>query len=196
MLNVAIGWYVYAMTKKPISLAYVGLAQFLPIIVMVLIAGHVADRFDRRKIIGFSLLGKTICLAAFGIWSAWEHRRRYRCTCCFSSRARPAFSAPAMSATLPHLVSAEMFPRTVAAASSIFQICTIAGPAIGGLVYALGGPAVFAVITALWMLALTQLPRLSAGTRATGDHDPENAVTDTSILAGIRYIRSNRLYWD
>ena len=152
MLNVAIGWYVYAMTHKPISLAYVGLAQFLPIIVMVLIAGHAADRFDRRKIIGFSLLGKTLCLAAFGIWSAVGTPSTVPVyLLLFITGSARAFSAPAMSATLPHLVSAAMFPRAVAAASSIFQICTIAGPAIGGLVYALGGPAVFAVITALWM---------------------------------------------
>src|ERR1700722_9136569 len=54
MLNVAIGWYVYAATHNPMSLAYVGLAQFLPNVVMVLIAGHAADRFDRRRIIGLS----------------------------------------------------------------------------------------------------------------------------------------------
>jgi Transmembrane secretion effector len=102
-----------------------------------------------------------------------------------------AFSAPAMSATLPHLVSVEDFPRAVAAASLIFQIGSIAGPAIGGLIYAIRGPAVFAVITALWVLALVQVRSLTHDTRATGD--PESPLNDTSILGGIRYIRSNRL---
>jgi MFS family permease len=60
MLNVAIGWYVYAATHDPMSLAYVGLAQFLPNIGMVLIAGPAADRFDRRKIIGLALVIQTL----------------------------------------------------------------------------------------------------------------------------------------
>ena len=192
MLNVAIGWYVYAATHNPMSLAYVGLAQFLPNIIMVLIAGHAADRFDRRRIIGLSLLVKTLCLAAFGAWSAVGTPS----VCLvylllFVTGSARAFSAPAMSATLPHLVKAEVFPRAVATASSIFQIGSIVGPAIGGLIYAIGGPAVFAAITGMWVLALTQVRQLAGGTRAAGE--PENAVTDTSILAGIRYIRSNRL---
>jgi MFS family permease len=192
MLNVAIGWYVYTATHNPMSLAYVGLVQFLPNIIMVLIAGHAADRFDRRKIIGFSLLVKTLCLAAFGAWSAVRAPSAAPVyLLLFVVGSGRAFSAPAMSATLPHLVSGEGFPRAVAAASFVFQICTIAGPAIGGLVYAIGGPAVFAVIAGLWVVALTQVRRLSPGKRAAGD--PESAVNDTSILAGIRYIRSNRL---
>ena len=70
MLNVAIGWYVYAATGDPMSLAYVGLAQFLPTIGMVLIAGQAADRFERRKVVGLSLFVQTFCLATFGVWSA------------------------------------------------------------------------------------------------------------------------------
>ena len=70
MLNVAVGWYVYSATRNPMSLAYVGLAQFLPNIALVLIAGHAADRFDRRKIIGLSLLVQALCLAALAAWSA------------------------------------------------------------------------------------------------------------------------------
>ena len=192
MLNVALGWYVYSASHNPMSLAYVGLAQFLPNIVMMLIAGHAADRFDRRRIIGLSLVVKTLCLAAFACWSAVKAPAAgpvYLLLVIIGS-AR-AFSAPAMSATLPHLVSGEDFPRAVAASSFVFQICTIAGPAVGGLIYAVSGPAVFAVITVLWVLALTQVRRLAVGTHAVGD--PESVFTDRSILGGIRYIRSNRL---
>ena len=69
ILNVAIGWYVYAATHDPMSLAYVGLAQFLPTIGMVLIAGYAADQFDRRKVIARSLFIQTLCIATFGAWS-------------------------------------------------------------------------------------------------------------------------------
>ena len=192
MLNVAIGWYVYAVTHDPMSLAYVGLVQFLPGIGMVLIAGHAADRFDRRKIIGISLFIQTLCIATFGAWSAARAPSAgpvYLLLLVMSS-AR-SFSAPAMSAMLPHLVSAEEFPRAIAAASSVFQICTIVGPAIGGVIYAVSGPAVFALAVSLLVLSLTQVHRLAGGSRASGDQDSE--PTDKSVLAGIRYVRANRL---
>jgi MFS family permease len=192
MLNVATGWYVYSATHNPMSLAYAGLAQFLPNVVMVLIAGHAADRFDRRRIIGLSLLVKTLCLAAFASWSAVKAPAAGPVyLLLFIIGSARAFSAPAMSATLPHLVSGEDLPRAVAAASFVFQICTIAGPAFGGLIYAVSGAAVFAVITVLWVLAITQVRRLAVGTHAVGD--PQSVFTDRSILGGIRYIRSNRL---
>ena len=192
MLNVAIGWYVYAATHNPMSLAYVGLVAFLPNVVMVLVAGHAADRFDRRRIIGMCLLVKALAMAAFGAWAAVGAPSVVPVyVLLFVVGSARAFSAPALSATLPHLVSAEVFPRAVAAASLIFQIGSIAGPAIGGLIYAIRGPAVFGVITALWVLALVQVRSLTHDTRAIGD--PESPLNDTSILGGIRYIRSNRL---
>jgi MFS family permease len=192
ILNVAIGWYVYAATHDPMSLAYVGLAQFLPTIGMVLIAGYAADQFDRRKVIARSLFIQTLCIATFGSWStatAPSGGPVYLLLLVMSS-AR-AFSSPVMSAMLPHVVSGEDFPRAVAATSSAFQICTIVGPAVGGVIYAVAGPATFALAAALYFFALAPVRRLASGHRATGDQVSD--LTDKSILAGIRYIRSNRL---
>jgi len=192
MLNVAVGWYVYTATGDPMSLAYVGLAQFLPNIGMALIAGQAADRFDRRKIVGLSLFIQTLCLATFGMWSAATAPSAgpvYLLLLVIGS-AR-AFTSPAMSAMLPRLVSGEEFPRAVAATSSAFQICTIVGPAVGGLIYAVSGPAMFAVATGLYFLATTQARRLAGGGCQAGDRESE--LSDKSVLAGIRYIRSNRL---
>lgn len=73
MLNVAIGWYVYSSTHNPMSLAYVGLAQFIPNVSMLLFAGHAADRLNRRRIIGFSLLLQSLALASFTAWSLTGH---------------------------------------------------------------------------------------------------------------------------
>ena len=192
ILNVAIGWYVYAATHDPMSLAYVGLAQFLPTIGMVLIAGYAADHFDRRKIIARSLFIQTLYIATFGAWStatAPSGGPVYLLLLVMSS-AR-AFSSPVMSAMLPHVVIGEDFPRAVAATSSAFQICTIVGPAVGGVIYAVAGPATFALAAALYFLALAQVRRLARGHRASGDQVSD--LTDKSILAGICYIRSNRL---
>jgi MFS family permease len=192
MLNVAIGWYVYAATRDPMSLAYVGLAQFLPTIGMVLIAGQAADRFERRKVVGLSLFVQTFCLATFGVWSAVKAPAAgpVYLLLVVMSTAR-AFSAPAMSAMLPHVVNAEEFPRAVAATSSAFQICTIVGPAAGGVIYAISGSAMFALATALLFFALTQAHRLAGGRPA--DDDQKTDLADRSLLAGVHYIRSNRL---
>jgi MFS family permease len=192
MLNVGIGWYVYTATNDPMSLAYVGLAQFLPNIGLSLIAGHAADRFDRRRVVRLSLLIQSLCLAAFGVWSvaAPPSAGAVYLLLLVIGSAR-AFSSPAMTAMLPHVASEVELPHAVAATSSAFQICTIAGPAIGGLVYAVSGPAMFAAAAGLLGLAMTQAWRLKAGHWSAGDQQSE--VTDKSILAGVRFIRGSRL---
>lgn len=192
MLNVAIGWYVYSATHNPMSLAYVGLAQFIPNVSMLLFAGHVADRFNRRKIIGFSLLLQSLALASFTAWSRTAHpsARPVYLLLLIMGSAR-AFSSPAMSAILPRLVTDDEFPRAVAATSSAFQLCTMIGPALGGLIYAFSGPAMFALTAALYFFASLQTRSLMIAHPPHGE--PEPALVEKGILAGVRYIRSNRL---
>ena len=195
MLNVGIGWYVYAATHDPMSLAFVGLAQFLPNVGLLLIAGHAADRFDRRMVVALSLVAQMLAIAGFAVWTAVATPAAapvYVLLLAIGS-AR-AFASPAMAALLPRLVSAAEFPRAVAAASSIFQLCSIAGPAVGGLVYAVIGPGMFAVVALCYLVAAILMRSLaSAGAAgATGDGTPDDDA-DKQILGGIRYISSNRL---
>ena len=198
MLNVGIGWYVYAATHDPMSLAFVGLAQFLPNIGLVLIAGHVPDRFDRRTVVALSLSAQMLLIAGFAAFTAVATPAAapvYVLLLAIGS-AR-AFASPAMAALLPRLMSAAEFPRAVAAASSIFQLCSIAGPAAGGLVYAVIGPGMFAVVALCYLVATIVMRSLaSAGAAgavdAAGDGAPDVAA-DSQILGGIRYIWSNRL---
>ncbi len=191
MLNVAVAWYVYALTHDPMSLAYIGLARFLPNLAMALVAGQAADRFDRRRLLALSLAVQTLCIMAFGALSfgAAPYVRPVYLLLLLMSAAQ-AFSAPAMSATLPRLVTAEEFPRAVAVASSVFQICSLAGPAVGGVIYALSGPGMFAVCAALHLIALTQVRGLAAVEPAPCAE--ASVPKDASPLAGIRYVRSNR----
>jgi MFS family permease len=187
MLNVAIGWYLYSVTHSPMSLAYAGLAQFLPNAAAALVAGHAADRFERRKVVGWSLLVQFSCLAIFTLWTgvtAPSEAPVYLLL--FVMGAARAFGSPTMSAMLPNIVRSDEFPRAVASASSAFQICNIAGPAVGGLLYAIGGRMVFAAAAGLYLFAVTQAWRLPAGGR-------QETPADRSMLAGIRYVRSNRL---
>lgn len=192
MLNVAIGWYVYTATHDPMSLAYVGLAQFVPNFGMSLFAGQAADRFNRRKVVGVSLGIQALCLAIFGAWStAMAPSARPVYLLLIILGAARAFASPAMSAVLPNIARGGEFPRAVAATSSAFQICTIAGPAVGGLLYAFSGPGTFAVVTVLYFVAMMQTGSLSAE-GATADHSPSESA-DKSLLAGVRYVRTNPL---
>jgi MFS family permease len=189
MLNVAVGWQLYATTRDPMSLAYVGLAQFLPDVGLLLVAGQAADRFDRRAIVAASLAVQTLCLAAFAVWwmaAAPSVGPVYGLLLLIG--AARAFLSPALSASLPNAVDAEDFPRAVAGSSSLFQICAIVGPALGGLLYAQSSFSMFTVAAAVYALALTEARHLPRGRRPAS-----GGAGDRGLLGGIRYVRSNRL---
>ena len=192
MLNVALGWYVYSATRNPMSLAYLGLAQFLPKAGVLLLAGHAADRLDRRSVISASLAVQAACLAAVTAWFMVDGASAlavYPLTLILGM-AR-AFASPAMSALLPQTVGKAEFPRAVAANSSAFQVCSIAGPAIGGFLCALSGTAMFGIAAALYALAVFKARSLPRIFSEPGQIERE--VVDRSILAGLGYIRANRL---
>jgi MFS family permease len=193
ILNVAIGWQVYVATHNAMSLAYVGLTQFGPNIALSLIAGHAADRFDRRKITGLSLLAQGLCAATLGGLSTigFGSIASVYVLLILIGTAR-AFSAPALPPMLPHLVSANEFPRAVAATSSAFQMCAILGPALGGLIYAFSASGLYAFVAVLYLIAVFEISRLGAVNQPSGPTD-ENGPKDESMLAGVRYVRGNRL---
>lgn len=187
MLNVAVSWYVYAATHSPLSLAWVGLARFLPNFGMVLIAGHAVDRYDRRTIVGLSLFIQAVCLAVFCIWTTSGTpavKPVYGLLVLIG--AAQALLFPAMSATLSRVVSSEELPRAVAKASSVVQVCALAGPAIGGLIYAVSGPGTFAIASALYFVGLLLVRNL-------GEIRVVQPTADVNPFGGIRYIRTNRL---
>ena len=192
MLNVAIGWYVYATTGDAMSLAYVGLAQFAPNLGLALVAGHVADRVDRRAVVGLSLLVQTLSLAGFAAWAVDASASVWPVYALLVALgAARAFFFPAMAALLPQVVGAADFPRAVAAAASAGQLCAIAGPAVGGAAYAVAGAGTFVGVAALYGLATLQAWRLAGGRRAAAPVSSDPA--DRSLLAGLRAVRANRL---
>src|SRR5580704_10883702 len=140
MQAVAVGWQIYSITHRPLDLGLVGLAQFLPGVLLFLVSGHAADRFPRRRIImacyaGFSLcsLGLLTLSAVFShatLKSAWPIY-----AVLLGNGVVRAFNGPAGQSFLPSLVAEEHFPNAVAWSSSIFTSATILGPAMGGLVY-------------------------------------------------------------
>src|SRR5436853_96979 len=143
MQSVAVGWQVYDITKRPLDLGLIGLAQFLPGIVLFLPAGHAADRFDRRSLLTICYLGLALASGLL-LATAWLQGRSVHAIYAivvFLGIVR-TFNWPVSRALLPQLVAEEHFPNAVAWNSSIFQGATILGPAAGGVIYAFfRGPA-------------------------------------------------------
>ena len=136
----AVGWQIYEITRRPLDLGLVGLAQFLPGLLLFLLGGHVADRFDRRHVLLACYASFTLCsLALLAITLRGAPRG---CTgVCGAGGVGfvRVFNGPAGQAFSPLLVPAEVFPNAAAWGSSIFNAATILGPVIGGVLYALRG---------------------------------------------------------
>lgn len=193
MASVAIGWQVYATTHRARDLGYIGLAQFLPAVGLALVSGAVADRFDRRRVVvachslvalGWAVL---LVLTRQGITSVAP----IYAVLVLLGVAR-AFAGPASQALLPNLVPDEVLGSAISWGSTVWQVATIAGPSLGGLLYGLGGPAVVYLVAmagsataAALVLRVQPLPSTRpASSRARSWHE---------LLAGVRYVWNNRL---
>jgi MFS family permease len=187
MISVAVGWQIYAITHSSFDLGYVGLAQFLPGILLFLVSGHVADRFNRKKLL-------MVCYAGFGVCAALLLAVSLRQTHSIGPiyavlvllGVVRSLNGPVSRALLPQLVSEEHFQNAVAWHSSIFQVGTIVGPSVGGLIYALfrGPTAVYATALGCYILAVVCTIRIHFQPKAR-NREPVNLKT---VLAGIAYI--------
>ena len=192
MVNVAVGWQVYALTKRPLDLGYVGLAQFLPVVLLTLAAGHAADRFDRRRVI-------LVCHLAFGVCSgllAWLALGGVQtpvpifAVLVLLGCAR-AFNAPAAQALMPSLLPEADFPNAVAWNSSTFQVANVVGPALGGALYAAFGNPEAVYFLAAGLATLDVIVLLGVKTR-TGRME-KKAASWATVLAGVRYVWENKI---
>ncbi len=186
MLAVAVGWQIYALTDSALALGFVGLAQFLPSIVLVLVVGHVADRYDRRNVVRVCQGVEAACAVALaaGSFVGWISPPVIFVTVVIVGAAR-AFQNPAMQALLPALVPSTELPRAVASYASATQTAIIAGPALGGLLYVLGPTTVYSVCAALYAVAALLMSAIHV------DHRPprREAASFATLTAGIRFIR-------
>jgi MFS family permease len=187
MQAVAVGWQVYEITKRPLDLGLVGLAQFLPGIVLFLLSGHAADRLDRRKLL-------LVCYAGFALCSALLLVIAWRAT----ASALPiyvvllglgvvrAFNGPVSRAFLPQLVSEEHFPNAVTWNATTWQAATILGPSLGGFLYALAhGPSVvYATAAASAAVAFFMTMRMKPQTKPRQREE----ISLKTVFAGFSYI--------
>ncbi len=192
MQSVAVGWQVYEITKRPLDLGLVGLAQFLPGIVLFLLAGHTADRLPRQRIIATCYVGFATCSSLLLLFTkhGLQSVAPIYVILVLIGIVR-AFNGPAGQAFLPMLVPEEHFPNAVAWGSSIFMAATIFGPTVGGILYGwTGGPnvvygsAAVALVIAFGFVAMIRI-RLAPRPR-------KSASLDT-VLAGFRYVFENKL---
>ena len=197
MQSVAVGWQVYEITKRPLDLGLTGLVQFLPGVLLFLVAGHVADRFDRRKVL-------TLCYLGYAVSSVLLLIVSLRVAALYGSGSVApifvilffvgtvrCFSMPASRALLPQLVPEGQLQSAIAWNSSVFQCATILGPAIGGLLYAFfrGPAAVYA--TALSAGGISVLTTLRIRTQSPPR--PRERFSLQTVFAGFRYIWEHKL---
>jgi MFS family permease len=191
MQSVAIGWQIYAMTRRPLDLAWVGLAQFLPAFALALVTGHVADRFDRRHIVRVGYVGMAaLSMALFAIARSSHPSVASIYVVLVGVGVARAFLGPASQSLLPTLVPTPLFPSAVAWGSSFMQASMVAGPSLGGALYgAFGGPTfVYATSAACSTAAFLEMTRITTRRPASRE---KTATNRASALAGVRYVRTN-----
>ena len=185
MTAVAVGWLVYERTGSAASLGLVGLLQFLPMVILTFLVGHVADRYDRRRIVAVcqAVEGTAVLALAAGSAGGSLHVAGLYSIVVVLGAAR-AFESPTVSALLPGVVPAAALPRAVAISSTAMQTATIIGPALGGLLYAFGPSVPFGIAAALFLGASGCIAALRLE-RVPPRREP---ATLASVFSGLTFI--------
>jgi MFS family permease len=186
--TVAVGWQIYQLTGSAFYLGMVGLAQFLPSALLVFIAGHAADRFDRRRIV-------QLCQFAQALVSTYLAWRSFAGSLSALEiflalvviGIASAFESPALSALLPGVAPEGRLQRATAFSSGASQLAAITGPAIGGLAFAVTPTAPYALMTLFWLLAGASV----AAIRLQRAVAPAEPPTFSELFAGIKFVRDN-----
>jgi MFS family permease len=186
MMSVAIGWQIYSITHSAFALGLVGLAQFLPMFMLTLVVGHVADRYDRRTIAFIcqaieGVAALTLCIAT---WRGVTSQELIYVIAAVAGSAR-AFESPSMSALLPNLIPRAQLQYATAWSTSANQTAQILGPAMGGLLYGLGALVVYGAVSVAFVGAalLLSLIKIEKAVRM------KTPLSFESLFSGIAFIR-------
>jgi MFS family permease len=204
--SVAVAWQVYSITHRPLDLGYTGLALFLPGLFFLLAAGHAADRFDRRLILIVTYCFQALCTALLFLLAYHHTSKVYPIYgVLFLIGTGRAFSGPAGTSLIPHLVPEEHFVNAVTWGGAIFQFANITGPALGGLLFTLplirlfpasalatrlDGAAIvyfFSMMMLLWSVFLISSLHVRPGRM---EHQ---AASLRVILAGFHYVARSQM---
>lgn len=184
MMMVAVAWQMYDLTGSAWDLGLVGLLQFIPALVLTLVAGHVADRYQRGRVLAACMIVQAL-LAASLVLASTEHwvTRELLLALSVALGTVKTFQMPTSQSLAPLLVPAPLLPRALAFSSAGMQGSIIAGPALGGFIYVAGAHAVYAVCGSLFAIAAALLMRLREDYQP-----PKEPVTLATIFAGVNYI--------
>ncbi|BBK34030.1 putative MFS family arabinose efflux permease [Stella humosa] len=184
-ISVSVGWHVYSLTRDPLDLGLVGLFQFLPFPVLIFVTGTVADRFDRRWIMGICIAGQILCVAGLlALILAGDGRTWPIFALLVLFGTARAFLGPASQSITPNLVPSAELATAVAWTTSSWQVATILGPVVGGLLYGLAPSVPFAAAALLMAAAVAMTALIPAMPRAS----LPGAVDWPALSAGFRYI--------
>ncbi|QRY67334.1 MFS transporter [Ensifer sp. PDNC004] len=190
IISVAVGWQIYDLTRDPFDLGLIGLFQFLPSLVLILVTGSVADRYNRRMIMGVCMVVSTLCAAALlaltvtGLFSPWPV---YAVLVVFGIER--AFLAPASQSLAPNLVPPEDLPNAIAWNSTSWQTAMIVGPVAGGLIYALGAVFPYAIGFCFFLASAFMVFAIPKPATRTAP----SAQSWQTITAGFRYIKAEKV---
>lgn len=191
MLTVAVGWELYERTQSALNLGYVGLTQMIPMVLCTLPAGHVADNFERKRVVMAMI--SVIAAASLGLTliSALHAPVFWIYVCLFVSGTARTFLWPASAAFLPHLVPRNMFSRAVTWNSGTFHLSAVAGPAAGGALIALTHNAVtvYAINTTAALICLVLVWFI----RRRHVVGVKEKMTFTTLMAGFNFVLHNRI---
>ena len=182
---IALGWLVYDRTHNAFDLGFIGLAQFLPMVVLTFLVGHVADRFDRRRI-GLTcqlIEAATVLFLALGVLGGWLATPLIFASVAVLGAAQ-AFERPTMAALLPAIVPETILQRAIAASTSFMQTALVLGPSLGGILYGVNPVAPFAVAMVLFVIASGAIIAIERVERTA----PREPVSLKSVFAGVSFI--------
>ena len=186
MLLVALGWQMYDLTNSAWDLGLVGLLQFLPALALVLVAGQVVDRLHRARIVAVCMAAQTV-VAALLVWASTSGATSRELLLFVSVAVGTvrAFQMPTQQALTPMVLPPELLPRGLAFSAAGAQGAIVAGPAIGGFVYAAGPGTVYAVCALLFVVGGV----LVLGVRYEQAARVKKAISLETVLAGVRFVR-------
>ncbi|PRH86234.1 MFS transporter [Labrys okinawensis] len=187
IVSVVIGWQIYDLTHSALHLGLVGLCQFLPMLVLTIPAGHIADRFDRRTVVRCCQMvaGLTGAALALASWQGLINPAIIFAAAVVIGAGR-TFEMPTTAALLPMIVSPGQLPRALALSASAIQTATIIGPALGGLLYIVGPGPAYLFVAFFYGLASILVSRL----RVLAPPAAREPATLRSVFSGFSFIRS------
>ena len=194
---VVVGWQVYELTKDPLSLGLIGLAEAVPSILVSLYAGHIADIVQRKKIIVITVAALLFCSAALFLFTTDPGAFVFRWgvvpiySIIFISGIARGFLSPAVFSFMPQLVPRELYQNAITWNSTLWEAASITGPALGGLIYGFFGiTAAYALDVALVLVGLILI--LNIARKPLPPATDEQGVAD-KIKAGLKFVFNNKL---